>query len=47
MARSPVLDLGGDGTTVNNAAMSCRVLYDYFAFHHPSLSNVFYLKPGE
>lgn len=45
MAKNPVVDLGGDGTTAANAAFSCRALHDFFEFTNPSLSAIFHLKP--
>ncbi len=47
MGRTPVLDLGGDGSAVANAALSCRVLYDWYSYDHKSWSGLFTLYSGE
>lgn len=46
MGVNPVLDLGGDGSSSANAAFSCRALYDWFKLDYPTLSGLYFLKPG-
>lgn len=44
MAKSPVVDLGGDGASPENAAFSCRALRDHFEQNHYSWSGLYFLK---